>query len=143
MRPGVVLLQVGLVVIVGASVSVVAETDPASKAVGAATDSAQQCKGAIKQKDYDAAVAPCTKAAEQGTPQAQYELGLMYATGSGVPKDHILAFLWLDLAATQGHKDAAGARDTVRKRMIPEQIDEAERLTFEWYEKFSAKQDGD
>jgi hypothetical protein len=27
--------------------------------------------------------------------------------------------------------------------MIPEQIDEAERLTFEWYEKFSAKQDGD
>ena len=44
--------------------------------------------------------------AEQGNPIAQYNLGLMYANGRGVPRNDAEAERWYRLAAYQGHADA-------------------------------------
>jgi hypothetical protein len=37
-------------------------------------------------------------ASQQGVPQAQYMLGLMYDKGQGVPQDYVIAYSLLDLA---------------------------------------------
>jgi hypothetical protein len=44
--------------------------------------------------------------AEQGDAEAQYNLGLMYANGDGVPQDDAEAVRWLRLAADQGLSQA-------------------------------------
>ena len=43
---------------------------------------------------------------EQGDADAQYNLGLRYGTGEGVPQDHAEAVRWLRLAADQGYAEA-------------------------------------
>ena len=45
-------------------------------------------------------------AAEQGEATAQFNLGVMYATGQGVPQDFKEAMQWYYLAAMQGDADA-------------------------------------
>jgi hypothetical protein len=45
-------------------------------------------------------------AADQGHARAQCNLGIMYATGRGVPQDDAEAVRWYRLAADQGHADA-------------------------------------
>jgi hypothetical protein len=46
------------------------------------------------------------KAAEQGDAGAQYNLGLMFAKGKGVPQDYKEAVKWFTKAAEQGLADA-------------------------------------
>jgi len=46
------------------------------------------------------------KAAEQSERTAQYNLGVLYDQGRGVPKDPAEALKWFKLAATQGHPKA-------------------------------------
>ena len=46
------------------------------------------------------------QSAEQGDPKAQYELGLMYAKGDGVPEDYQEAVKWYRKAAEQGQASA-------------------------------------
>ena len=43
------------------------------------------------------------KAAEKGTGWGQYNLGLRYASGQGVPQDAGEAFKWFSQASAQGH----------------------------------------
>jgi TPR repeat protein len=47
-------------------------------------------------------------AAEQGVAGAQCRLGVMYAEGRGVTKDHIASAQWFQLAAAQGDAEAQG-----------------------------------
>jgi hypothetical protein len=47
------------------------------------------------------------KAAEQGMPDAEYLLGIIYAEGIGVEVDDARARLWLQRAIEQGQSDAA------------------------------------
>jgi len=47
-------------------------------------------------------------AAEQGRAYAQYNLGVMYNNGTGVPQDYAEAMRWYRLAAEQGDADAQG-----------------------------------
>lgn len=42
------------------------------------------------QKKYDLALKYCQPAAEQGDPEAQYYLGLMYNKGFGLKQDYCL-----------------------------------------------------
>jgi TPR repeat protein len=51
-------------------------------------------------------VAEMTRKAEQGYAIAQYNLGVMYANGRGVPKDYVEAVKWWSKAAEQGHAAA-------------------------------------
>ena len=66
-----------------------------------AKDLARECK----KKKYKGCV-KVSESAEQGYPDAQFELGLMYKHGAGVPKDNKEAMKWFKLAAEQGHSDA-------------------------------------
>jgi len=46
------------------------------------------------------------KAADQGYADGQFNLGLMYRTGRGVPQDDVEAVVWCRKAADQGHAQA-------------------------------------
>jgi hypothetical protein len=77
------------------------------------------------------------RAAEQGSRFSQYQLGLMYSRGEGVPKDDVLAYMWLNLASAAGDADgdrekAAKAREEVARALTPAQIGEAQKLAREW-----------
>ena len=71
-------------------------------------------------------------AADHGNAEAQYNLGVRYYEGLGVPKDYVRAYMWHNLATGRGFKLAAEGRDTVEKRMTPAQIAEAQKLAREW-----------
>lgn len=49
-----------------------------------------------------------SKAAEQGNPGAESELGLLYENGQGVPQNYATAAQWLRKAADQGIAEAQG-----------------------------------
>jgi hypothetical protein len=53
-------------------------------------------------KDHAAAIAWLRKAAENGSAEAQYELGYAYSEGNGVPEDPQEAVRWYRLAAAGG-----------------------------------------
>jgi len=61
---------------------------------------------AFKRGDYDTALRLNRPLAEQGNALGQLKLGIMYATGRGVPKDDVQAVKWYRLAAEQGYADA-------------------------------------
>ena len=54
-----------------------------------------------------------------------------YYNGRGVPESLVHAFAWWNLAAAQGHEDAAKHKDIARNRMTAEQIAQAQRLSQE------------
>jgi TPR repeat protein len=49
------------------------------------------------------------KAADQGLPSSECDLGVMYETGLGVPKDVAQALVWYRRAARQGDARAQAA----------------------------------
>jgi len=56
--------------------------------------------------DYATALREWQPLAKQGHAIAQYNLGLLYANGQGVPKDDAQARQWYEKAAAQGQADA-------------------------------------
>jgi TPR repeat protein len=72
----------------------------------APADPATECLDAFRKRDYAAAIAPCTDAAEGGHDKAQYILGLMHDIGYGVPQDGAKAVEWYTRAAEQEHPKA-------------------------------------
>jgi len=103
--------------------------------------SAQNNLGVIHQKgmgvlqDFEEAVKWYRKAADQGVAGAQSNLSLMYIFGMGVPQDFVQAYMWINLAATTGDQRAIDARGIIAKDMTPSQIEEAQKLTQEWWAK--------
>jgi hypothetical protein len=57
-------------------------------------------------QEFDGAAASLHATAEQGDATAQYELGVMYATGEGVAQDYGEAVRWFRAAAEQGDAGA-------------------------------------
>ncbi len=57
----------------------------------------------------------CLKAAEQGDASAQYNLGIMYDHGQGVPQDYAHATHWLDRAAS-GKLEGINAEELAKLR---------------------------
>ena len=73
--------------------------------------------------------------AEQGYAGAQYNLGVMYMNGQGVPQDNVQAYVWISLAVSRAGNPNAWQLDAlaqVAMAMTPEQIAEAQRLAREW-----------
>ena len=66
-------------------------------------------------------------AAAQGYALAQFNLGLMYARGTGVPEDYVQAYKWWNLAAASGDTSAVKNKNIVAEKMTEEQIVEAQR----------------
>lgn len=56
--------------------------------------------------DYQAAYEEWLPLAELGDIEAQYNLGVLYDEGAGVPQDYVMAASWYRKAAEQGFVDA-------------------------------------
>ena len=72
---------------------------------------------------------------------AQYNLGVIYADGEGVPEDDVRAYAWYNLAAVQGHEPAFKAKESLRERMTPKQIARAQELSNTFYQRVREKAD--
>jgi hypothetical protein len=93
-----------------------------STAVLAQTPTFEQAAKAFKQGNFSAALAGFQPLAEQGQAAAQVVLGLMYAEGSGVPKDPETAYTWWLKAAAQGNADAKELATGMEPRLNHQQI---------------------
>src|SRR5207344_1352494 len=98
----------------------------------AAAGPSEDADAAVKKRDYATAVRLIRPVAEQGNANAQYNLGVFYDNGLGVPQDRVRAYMWLNLAAMQGRESAATIRDLVARLMTPAQISEAQKMSREW-----------
>jgi len=65
---------------------------------------------AYERRDYDTALKEWRPLAEQGDADAQFNLGVMYDMGLGVPQDYQEAVRWYRRAAEQGN---AGAQNNL------------------------------
>ncbi|MCG8506223.1 MAG: hypothetical protein MI755_16585 [Sphingomonadales bacterium] len=70
--------------------------------------------------------------AEAGTPEALYDLGLLYSVGQGVERDYVAAHKWFNLAAVRGVKRAQVDRAELAQDMNQWEIAEAQRQAREW-----------
>lgn len=61
---------------------------------------------AYQHSDYERTVKELRYLADEGDPRAQYDLGVLYDQGRGVPKNSIEARAWYTLAAEQGEPRA-------------------------------------
>ena len=52
--------------------------------------------------------------AKQGDASAQYNLGLMYATGEGVPENYMKAYVWWSMAKASGHEKARESIEIIK-----------------------------
>ena len=72
----------------------------------------------------------------RGDAEAQFNLGVRYSNGRGVPQDDVQAHMWFNLAASrltsEARERAVQGRDVAEGRMTPEGLNEAERLAREW-----------
>jgi hypothetical protein len=71
-------------------------------------------------------------AASGGTPDALYQLGLMYCVGRDVELDLVEAHKWFNLAALRGNADAKRYRLEIALDMTKIQIVRAQRMAREW-----------
>ena len=73
--------------------------------------------------------------AERGVAAAQYNLGVKYNNGEGVPSNYVTAYVWLNIAAASGQEEAINARSRVEQQMTRSQIFEAQQLSTEIFER--------
>ena len=75
------------------------------------------------------------EAANQGEPFAEASLGIMYNVGKGVPRDPVLAYVWLDRAIshmTGAERDTVvEMRESVGRKMTAGQLADARRMSKE------------
>jgi TPR repeat protein len=90
------------------------------------SESADFQKGltAYKSGDYATALREWTPLAEQGNAVAQYNLGVMYRKGKGVPQNHKTAVKWYRLSAEQGDADAQSNLNKIQSRLVSKGIDD-------------------
>lgn len=67
-----------------------------------------------------------------GSPDALYELGLMYCAGRDVEVSLVSAHKWFNLAAMRGNEDAKRYRMEIAREMSKSDIAEAQRQAREW-----------
>ena len=84
-------------------------------------------------------LAATTKKAEAGDAFAQYNLGLIYAQGDGVPKDATKAVEWFQKAAVQG--DARAQRNLGLSYAYGDGVPRDVANAVEWYQKAAAQGD--
>ena len=68
------------------------------------------------------------KAAKQGLPWSQFNVGEMYAKGLGVQQSDIEAYAWWWAAAERGHLPSAKAKNTLAKYMSERDFAKAKKL---------------
>ena len=81
---------------------------------------------ALEKGDYETAYIEFITFAERGNVDAQYNLGLMYSSGEGVPEDNMSAYMWYNIASSLGDEVAEYNKGGVAEEMTSSQIAEAE-----------------
>ncbi len=71
-------------------------------------------------------------AAQSETPDALFELGMMYCTGREVEPDLVAAHKWFNLAALRGNTDALEYRKELAHEMSQFDVAEAQKRAREW-----------
>ena len=99
-----------------------------SPAVPAVAGPQEDADAAYDRGDYATALHLWRPLAEQGDAIAQFNLGIVYANGQGVPQDYVQAHMRFDLSAAQCDLDAAIKRSYVAAKMTPAQIGEAQKM---------------
>jgi hypothetical protein len=89
-------------------------------------------KGVLDQ-DYQAAMDWYRKAAEQGSAEAQHNVGSIYCSGDGVPQDYSLAMEWYRMSAKQGY--AESQREVGMMYMLCQGVSEDYVRAMEWLRK--------
>ena len=102
---------VGVVILTSASVAAAAgslssDAKKSSDLNKAIPLSGEEPYEALKRGDFRLAAGLFYPLAEKGDARAQYNLGLLYASGLGVGQDYQAALKWHRLAAGQGHAGA-------------------------------------
>ncbi len=85
--------------------------------------------GEGKEQDYQRAVTLFEKAAEAGDINAQLNLGCMYGTGRGVPKDDVHCYVWWELAAKAGSTRGRRGCEILARRMKATDLQVARHLS--------------
>ncbi|MBF0271257.1 MAG: sel1 repeat family protein [Magnetococcales bacterium] len=95
------------------------------------------------QKDIKKAWDWFHRAAEQGLPEAQNKLGIMYEHkvigGLRNKKDKAYAYAYYHLAAMKGNKDAAENRDILGRSMSSQELEDGQSMIMQFSESFSGK----
>ncbi len=109
--------------------------------VTAHADDYQKGFVAYEKKDYATALREWTPLAEQGDAKAQFNLGLMYHEGRGVPQDYETALKWYRLAAEQGDADAQNSLGWMYGK--GEGVPQDYKTTLKWYRLAAEQRDAD
>jgi TPR repeat protein len=86
-----------------------------------------------------AEIAECRAAAAKGDALAQYNLGIMYDTGQGVPEDYATAAMWYTKAAEQG--DARAQYNLGIMYNTGQGVPENDATAAKWYTKAAEQED--
>jgi len=94
-------------------------------------------------KDYQKAFYWYKKAAEQGNPTSQANLGVMYAKGTGTKQDMVQSYAWYAVAAA-AHKDKKVGNqlwgiEAVASQLSKTEKEKAEKLAKQYLQKYSTK----
>ena len=87
-------------------------------------------------RNYTEAMFWFKQLADEGDPDAQYNLGVLLWKGQGVPADLQQAYVWFSVSAAnssgEANKRASSARDIVAAKLTPEQLAQAKKAAAEW-----------
>jgi TPR repeat protein len=107
-----------------------------SLAVAAYSGEWENAVAAYERGDYTTAFRLSKPTAEQGIAKTQFNLGVSYEDGQGVPRKYTLAHMWFDLASSalegEGWERAIKNRNSVASKMTLEQVADAQLLAREW-----------
>lgn len=82
--------------------------------------------------NYNRAYEEFKQSADSGNSLAQFMMGRLYAEGRGVVEDKVAAYMWYDLAASNGNTRAIAARDSIAARLQSNDIDRAQDMAADW-----------
>jgi uncharacterized protein len=74
-------------------------------------------------------------AAAGGSPDALFELGLLYSAGRDVGLDLVQAHKWFNLAAMRGNLAARSYRADIARDLSKTDLAQAQRLAREWLQR--------
>lgn len=77
-------------------------------------------------------ITDCQAKAEKGVAEAQYDLGLLYSIGNGMPRDYVTAHKWFNLAALRGMPEARDLRADLAGQMSKDDVAEALKQARAW-----------
>jgi TPR repeat protein len=107
----------------------------------ATADSLPDAERAYNAKDYAKAAKLFRPLAEQGNAKAQFNLGLMYGNGQGVPQDYKETVKWYRLAAEQG--DASAQYNLGLMYRIGQGVPQDYKEAVKWYRLAAEQGDAD